>query len=55
VIQLTEIFNFETTGFSELGVVQGRFSATGIIPDFIEHQRKQGLNPDTALFSRDLP
>lgn len=54
VIQLTEIFNFETTGFTELGAVKGHFNATGIIPDFVEHQRRQGLTVNTSMFSGDL-
>ena len=50
VIQLTDIFTFRTTGFSEDGSVQGTFSATGIVPDFIEQQRRQGVHIDTDLF-----
>ena len=54
VIQLTDIFTFRTTGFDADGRVQGRFSATGIVPDFIEQQRRQGVHIDTDLFCGGL-
>jgi len=49
-ILLTDIFRFQQQGYSAQGKIQGQFLATGIIPDFIDKQRQQGIQTDTELF-----
>jgi len=50
-IQLNEIFSFKQDGVNSEGKVQGRFLATGRVPEFYEALRNQGVNPDLSLFN----
>lgn len=52
VLQLSEIFKFEQSGFDEEGKVSGEFKATGMIPDFYEEMRKRKIDVDLSIFSR---
>ncbi len=49
-IKLQEIFKFEQTGFTSEGKVCGAFSATGVIPDFIQRLRDSGTSFDMSMF-----
>ena len=49
-IKLQEIFAFRRTGLSEEGQVVGVFSATGVIPSFVEELRLAGMDVDMAMF-----
>jgi pilus assembly protein CpaF len=49
-IKLQEIFAFRRTGLSEEGQVEGVFSATGVIPSFVEELRLAGMDVDMAMF-----
>lgn len=49
-IKLQEIFKFERSGLTPEGKVQGHFSATGVIPGFIEELRAAGINVDMSIF-----
>ncbi|WP_105199897.1 ATPase, T2SS/T4P/T4SS family [Pseudoalteromonas sp. T1lg10] len=49
-IQLSEIFKFKQTGYSESGKVLGEYVATGMIPEFYEKLREQGLDVDLGIF-----
>ncbi len=51
IVLMQDIFVYEQTGFSEDGKVQGRFAATGNIPQFIETLRLKGnLRLDMDVF-----
>jgi pilus assembly protein CpaF len=50
-IQLSEVFRFRQTGYSANGQVQGRFEATGLIPEFYEQLRNRGVATDLSLFA----
>ena len=52
IIQLQDIFRFDQDGFGSDGKVQGRYAATGHIPDFYQELIKRGLNVDISIFSR---
>ncbi len=54
VIQLSEIFKFEQTGFDDQGKVQGHYSATGTLPEFYEELRRQGVKVKLDTFDRSL-
>jgi pilus assembly protein CpaF len=49
-IQLGEIFRFQQDGFDADGKVQGRFLATGFIPNFLEKLRERGTKIDFSMF-----
>ncbi|MBS3796824.1 ATPase, T2SS/T4P/T4SS family [Pseudoalteromonas sp. BDTF-M6] len=49
-IQLSEIFKFKQTGYSESGKVLGDYVATGMIPEFYEKLREQGMDVDLGIF-----
>ncbi|MDR3457087.1 MAG: ATPase, T2SS/T4P/T4SS family [Verrucomicrobiae bacterium] len=49
-IKLQEIFKYRRTGIGDDGRIQGQFSATGIIPTFVEELRQAGLAVDMAMF-----
>ncbi len=51
VIQMQDIFRFEQDGYDEEGKLQGRFVATGQIPEFYEQMRKRGLDVDLSVFN----
>jgi pilus assembly protein CpaF len=49
-IKLQEIFVYRRTGIDENGRIQGRYSATGVIPTFVEELRQAGIEVDMAMF-----
>jgi pilus assembly protein CpaF len=51
-VQLAEIFRFQQTGYDERGRVQGRFEATGLVPEFYEKLRQRGERVDLSIFER---
>jgi len=51
-VQLAEIFRFQQTGYDERGRVQGRFEATGLVPEFYEMLRARGERVDLSIFER---
>lgn len=56
VIQLQDIFRFEQDGFGPDGKVQGRYVATGHIPDLYQDLVRRGVPVDVSIFSRsDAP
>ena len=52
-IVMSEIFRFARSGIDERGGVTGRFSATGIVPEFYDRLSKRGIGLPIALFSED--
>ena len=52
-IVMSEIFRFARSGIDERGGVTGRFSATGIVPEFYDRLSKRGIELPIALFSED--
>jgi len=52
IVQIAEIFNYQQDGFDEKGRVQGRFHATGIIPEFCEKMARRGIPIDLSIFDR---
>lgn len=52
-IVMSEIFRFVRSGVDERGAVLGRFSATGIVPDFYDRIRKRGIELPITVFSAD--
>ncbi len=50
IITLSEIFKFERAGINENGVVQGRYVATGLIPDCLQKLQVMGCDIDQSLF-----
>jgi pilus assembly protein CpaF len=51
-IQLSEIFKFNHEGYRD-GKTQGRFIATGQIPEFYEGLRQRGMKPDLGIFKNN--
>jgi len=49
-IRLQEIFRFAKTGITAEGRVAGTFSATGVVPDFVEELRQAGMGVDMSTF-----
>jgi pilus assembly protein CpaF len=49
-IKLQEIFVYRRTGIDENGRIQGAYSATGVIPTFVEELRQAGIEVDMAMF-----
>jgi len=49
-ITLREIFKFIQTGYGAKGKVEGYFTATGEIPDFVHELRKAGKEIDLGIF-----
>jgi pilus assembly protein CpaF len=47
---MQEIFLFHQTGVSDIGHVQGQFTATGIRPRFFERLTSRGISLPTTLF-----
>ncbi|QFU24340.1 Flp pilus assembly complex ATPase component TadA [Shewanella eurypsychrophilus] len=54
IVQLSEIFKFEQTGFNEEGKVQGYYTATGTMPEFYEQLRKQGVKVKLDIFDKEV-
>ena len=50
VIQLQDIFVFKQDGYGPDGRIQGRFEATGHVPDFYQDLIKRGISLDTSIF-----
>ncbi|NLB34309.1 MAG: hypothetical protein GX817_00565, partial [Elusimicrobia bacterium] len=55
VITMTEIFNFVQTGVSSDWKVRGRYSATGVIPSFIQEVRSMGIDVNMKIFHKQSP
>ncbi len=49
-IKLQEIFVYSRTGINENGRIEGRYSATGVIPTFVEELRQAGIEVDMTMF-----
>ncbi len=49
-IQLAEVFRFRPSGYDERGRVQGRFEATGLVPEFYEDLATRGVGLDMSIF-----
>jgi pilus assembly protein CpaF len=49
-IKLQEIFMFRRTGIGEDGRIKGQYSATGVIPTFVEELRQAGIEVDISMF-----
>ena len=49
-IQLQEIFGYSRRGISKEGRILGYFSATGVIPQFVEGLREAGVGVDMSMF-----
>ncbi|MCL2913864.1 Flp pilus assembly complex ATPase component TadA [Shewanella corallii] len=54
IVQLSEIFRFQQTGFDENGKVQGYYTPTGTLPEFYEQLRKRGIKVRLNIFERQL-
>ena len=52
-IDMSEIFKFSRSGVDEKGNVIGKFSATGIVPEFYDRIRKRGIELPISEFSKD--
>ena len=50
VVQLSEIFRYQRTGFDSDGKIIGEFQATGLVPTFYESLREQGVDIDMGIF-----
>jgi len=49
-IKLQDVFVYRRTGLGEDGQIQGMFTATGVIPTFVDELRQAGINVDMTLF-----
>jgi len=49
-IKLQEIFGYRRTGISDDGRIQGVYTATGVIPTFVEELRQAGIDVDMSMF-----
>ncbi len=54
-IRLQDIFVFERVGVTDAGKVQGRFRATGVIPNVLERLKVSGIELPASLFQEELP
>ena len=52
-ITMQEIFRYRISGFSEEGVLQGRFEATGIRPRFLDITAAYGISLSPEIFRPD--
>lgn len=50
VVQLSEIFKFQQTGFNGEGKVEGFYTATGTVPEFYEQLQKRGVKIKLDIF-----
>ncbi len=50
IVSMQDIFKYQQEGFDEDGKVQGRFVATGAVPQFYEDMKQRGLPVDMAIF-----
>ena len=53
VISMTEIFRFQRSGHDDEGNVIGRFVATGMIPDFYNRLKIQGIELPRSIFMQN--
>ena len=51
IITMSEIFRFERTGIDKDGMIDGYFTATGVVPKFREHLVKRGIDAPLELFT----
>jgi pilus assembly protein CpaF len=51
VVQLSEIFKFQQTGFDTEGKIEGFYTATGTVPEFYEQLQKQGVKIKLDIFN----
>lgn len=49
--RLQEIFRFEQTGVTEEGLVEGYFTATGVLPRCLKRLKAYGVPVDPAIFT----
>ncbi len=54
-IRMQDIFVFERLGVTDAGKVQGRFRATGVIPNVLERLKVSGIDLPASLFEEELP
>jgi len=52
VITMTEIFNFVQTGVTSDWKVRGKYSATGVIPTFLNDVRQMGIEVNMGMFEK---
>ncbi len=52
-IILQDIFEYVQTGFDNQGHIQGYFSATGLIPKFVDKIETQGIKIDYSIFEKE--
>jgi pilus assembly protein CpaF len=52
-IVMSEIFRYVRSGVDERGSVIGRFSSTGIVPEFYDRIRKRGIELPISTFSAE--
>jgi pilus assembly protein CpaF len=50
---MSEIFRYVRSGVDERGSVIGRFSSTGIVPEFYDRIRKRGIELPISTFSAE--
>ena len=51
-VQISEIFRYRETGFDGQGKTQGRYEATGNVPEFYEKLAARGVPVDLSIFSQ---
>ena len=49
-IKLQEIFVYRRTGITEDGRIKGQYTATGVIPTFVDELRQAGIEVDMSMF-----
>jgi pilus assembly protein CpaF len=49
-IKLQDIYTFVQTGYTSEGKVCGKYSATGVIPNYVQALRTSGVNVDMGIF-----
>jgi len=49
-IRLQQIFEYRRTGINQQGRIEGEYSATGVIPSFVEELRQAGMEVDMSMF-----
>ncbi|QBF82524.1 FHA domain-containing protein [Shewanella maritima] len=54
VVQLSEIFKFQQTGFDDKGKIVGHYTATGTVPEFYEQLQQSGVRIALDIFEREV-
>ncbi|MFT5674482.1 MAG: pilus assembly protein CpaF [Paraglaciecola sp.] len=54
VITMSEIFKFKREGKDKDGQIMGRFTATGVMPNFAHQLKTKGINLPPSLFAVDM-